>query len=219
MIARKRGRKPISESRATEIRARLAAWKQSPEPRISLRELAVELDTSHQLLSFYARGWDKWQEGEYRREANAIRERADAENRSMSESEMERELAYRQAAGRHMAASVLSKIFKDFEAEARRGGLHPKIASWLATLNDPMAQKILRLSQKRQTESSTNLDAVLKQLNRTTDSEKALRLIRQLTPEQQKKLKALWEKRSRTVKSKINLPLGSISTRKSFKSA
>lgn len=75
----RRGRKPAGESRAAEIRARLAAWKQTPEQeRISLRTLAAELGTSHQLLSFYLRGLDK-------RQIN----RAKTENRSLTAGEEE----------------------------------------------------------------------------------------------------------------------------------
>lgn len=71
----RRGRKPAGESRAAEIRARLAAWKQTPEQeRISRRTLAAELGTSHQLLSFYLRRWDKWQ----------IKDRAKSEKRSLT---------------------------------------------------------------------------------------------------------------------------------------
>lgn len=48
-----RGRKPKQESRAAEIRARLAEWKRMPEfSRLSLRALARELSTTHQLLSY-----------------------------------------------------------------------------------------------------------------------------------------------------------------------
>src|SRR6266850_7486035 len=56
----KRGRRLAHESRAAEIRARLAAWRQTPEPqRISLRVLACELGTSNQLLTHHL----KWLEG------------------------------------------------------------------------------------------------------------------------------------------------------------
>lgn len=49
-----RGRKPAHESRATEFRRKLIEWKQTPESsRPSLRALARELGTSHQLLTFY----------------------------------------------------------------------------------------------------------------------------------------------------------------------
>jgi hypothetical protein len=52
----KAGRKRISDSRAVEIRAALVTRSQVPEPeRKSLRALAAELGTSHQLLSFYLR--------------------------------------------------------------------------------------------------------------------------------------------------------------------
>ena len=71
-----RGRKPNDESKAAEIRAKLAAWKQMPESsRPSLRELARELGTSHQLLSHYLQGWEKWQAKEYRRTRFALARR------------------------------------------------------------------------------------------------------------------------------------------------
>lgn len=49
-----RGRKPIYESRAAEFRRVLTAWKTAPPSlRPSLRKLARELNTSHQLLEYY----------------------------------------------------------------------------------------------------------------------------------------------------------------------
>ncbi len=58
----KRGRKPARESRAPEIRARLMEWKRTPESfRSSLRAVAAEMGTSHQLLSFYLRRLEEWQ--------------------------------------------------------------------------------------------------------------------------------------------------------------
>lgn len=195
----KAGRRRKSESRAPEIRSRLAAWKQSPEPRISLRVLATELGTSHQLLSSYLRRWDKWQMKEYQRKAKEIRARAETETRPWVITEMLQEAeAYDQAAGRCVCSSVLSEAYKGFEADARRGKLHPKIADLLATVDDPRAQKVLRMSQRKQPEKNKKLDAVLKELDRITDSEKALRLIRQLTPKEREELKALQEKRRRT---------------------
>jgi hypothetical protein len=54
------GRKTEQESRATEFRQRLMAWKQTPESqRPSLRALARELGTSHQLLKHYLDGLEK----------------------------------------------------------------------------------------------------------------------------------------------------------------
>src|SRR5260370_33488139 len=81
----KRGRKPADESRARILRARLVVWKQTPESQgVSLRTLAVELRTSHQLLAFYLRGLDEWQRKDYERRAEDIRDRAVDENRSMT---------------------------------------------------------------------------------------------------------------------------------------
>lgn len=81
-------RKPACESRAAEIRARLVAWKQIPETRrISLRALAVEIGTSHQLLSFYLNGPDKWQGREYQHKARDILARAQTENRNLTPGE------------------------------------------------------------------------------------------------------------------------------------
>ena len=75
----------------------------------------------------------------------------------------------------------------------RRGKLHPKIAEYLAQLNDPKAQKILRLSKMPKKRKS--LDAVLNEFERMTDSDKALRLIRQLTTEERKEFCVMQEKR------------------------
>jgi hypothetical protein len=88
-----RGRKPTYESRATELRQKLAVWKETPESeRPSLRGLARENTTSHQLLSFYLKGLEEWQlQDRYRtakrralQSAEEIRSRAAAENREMT---------------------------------------------------------------------------------------------------------------------------------------
>lgn len=80
-----RGRRPRQESRETEIRARLAEWKGTPEfARPSLRALARKLGTSHQLLRHYLKRWDQWQGQEYLRQAREIRACAKAENRSLT---------------------------------------------------------------------------------------------------------------------------------------
>jgi hypothetical protein len=77
-----RGRKAASQSRAGEIRTKLLAWRQTPEPqRISLRALARELGTSHQLLQHYLDGLDSWQAEE---RAKRICARAEAEGRSLT---------------------------------------------------------------------------------------------------------------------------------------
>lgn len=120
--ARKRGRKSFSESRATEIRTRLVEWKQIPEPiRISLRALAAEMGTSHQLLSFYLRRWDKWQAKEYQRNANDICARAEAEKRTMTREEQAQVVAYTRAALQSMINSVVPDMFTALRKEAMRG--------------------------------------------------------------------------------------------------
>ena len=51
------GRKPKTESRADEFRQRLVIWKHTPEfSRPSLRELARQLGTSHQMLNHLLKG-------------------------------------------------------------------------------------------------------------------------------------------------------------------
>ncbi len=56
-----RGRKPAGKSMAAEIRAKLIVWHQTPEPRRpSLRALAAEMRTSHQLLSYHLARYDEW---------------------------------------------------------------------------------------------------------------------------------------------------------------
>ena len=73
------GRKPAHESRATEFRHSLTTWKNTPESsRSSLRALARELGTSHQLLTFYLKRLDQWQADEYWRQAREIRARVKA---------------------------------------------------------------------------------------------------------------------------------------------
>src|SRR5215831_16932874 len=94
-----RGRKPKWESRALEFYGRLASWKQTPESvRPSLRALARELGTSHQLLNHYLRNWHKWQAKEYRRKAQEIRARAEMQNRTLTPREEQQATSYDQEA-------------------------------------------------------------------------------------------------------------------------
>jgi hypothetical protein len=127
----KRGRKPASESRAAEIRTKLLVWKQTPEfQRISLRALASEIGTSHQLLNFYLKRWDKWQAKEYRRKSNAIRARAEGENRDVTQQEQAQVVAYDRAAFSSMLDAALKdalpRWLREFREEARRGKLSKK---------------------------------------------------------------------------------------------
>jgi hypothetical protein len=144
----KAGRKRISESRATEIRTRLTEWKQIPEPiRISLRALAAEIGTSHQLLSFYLSRWDNWQRNEYRRKANDIRSRAETETRPQIVAEMLNQAqAFESMAFRLMLSSALNGALRQLKWKARDGQLargEMKMLRLLASRGYRDAQEIL----------------------------------------------------------------------------
>jgi hypothetical protein len=151
---RKRGRKSASETRATEIRAKLISWKQTPEPhRISLRALAVRLATSHQLLSAYLKGLRDWQKKDYQRRAKAIGKRAKAEKRYMTPWEQSEVASLERAAFHCMIDSALTSTLKRYLAEFRekkRVGLKRpelKLITTLAQRGFPMAQKLLEKHQ------------------------------------------------------------------------
>lgn len=104
----KRGRKPASESRAEEIRERPLVWRQTPEPqRIPLRALAVQLGTSHQLLSFHLKELNDWQKKDYQRRAKAIRDHEAAENRFLTPLEEQSSRAIQRCPMGHMRSSVI----------------------------------------------------------------------------------------------------------------
>ncbi len=150
----RRGRKPASESRAAEIRQRLAEWKQTPEPqRVSLRVLARELGTSHQLLSHYLQRWEKWQAKEYWRQANEIRTRAEAEHRSMTAWEEQQAYACDYAAMQWTLRSALReglrRLLRRLERDASAGRLttgQVKLLRLLASRGYRKAGKILEKS-------------------------------------------------------------------------
>lgn len=124
-VCGKRGRKTASESRATEIRARLLSWKQAPKQhRISLRALARELGTSHQLVGHYLACWEKWRSKEHLRAAKEIRVRAAAETRPGVETEMLRQAhAFESAAFQSMLGSALDDTLRQLKRKARGGQL------------------------------------------------------------------------------------------------
>jgi hypothetical protein len=153
--ARKRGRKRVGESRASEIRTRLVEWKLIPEPvRISLRALAVEIGTSHQLLSFYLRGLNRWQAWEYRRKANDIRARAEGEGRAMTNAEQAQALACDKR-GVYLIDEALDDILSQTVSscliEVKRGTkLPPSMLSVMRTLarkGDRKAQEVVRVHE------------------------------------------------------------------------
>jgi len=119
------GRKPGSESRSAEIRQRLAEWKQMSKPqKCSLRVLARELRTSHQLLGHFLNNWEKWQAKESRRKAQEIRALMDGETRPWVVDEIERRaVACEAAAFRSTLAAALSSELRKLRRQAARGQL------------------------------------------------------------------------------------------------
>jgi DNA-binding transcriptional MocR family regulator len=136
-----RGRKKKQESRAQEIRASLLVWKQTPESsRPSLRALARELGTSHQLLEHYYDGLEDWQHRERCQRANAeaeeIRARAKAENREMT---------LRECVDAIITPGLLDQI-ESIRQDAKRGPLNHYQIKMLKLLarQFPEAQELLQ---------------------------------------------------------------------------
>jgi hypothetical protein len=141
------GRKPAQESRATEFRRTLIAWKQTAESsRPSLRVLACELGTSHQLLSFYLKSLEKWQIKEYWRQAREIRARANAEGRPLTQWEEQQVYALNRAAVRATVAPMLLDQIERIKEEFERGPLCWQQIKSLKILarQFPEAQELLR---------------------------------------------------------------------------
>lgn len=149
----KRGRKLASQSLAAEIRAKLLAWKQTPEPqRSSLPALAAKLGTSHQLLSVYLRGLDNWQKKDYQPRAATIRDLAKAEKRHMTPWEESQVDTLERAAFRRRIKSLLTSTLKRYEEELGRKAGHLtrtelRLVKMLAQRGFPMAQKLLQKHQ------------------------------------------------------------------------
>jgi hypothetical protein len=146
-----RGRKPAQESRATEFRQKLMEWKQTPQSsRPSLRALARELGTSHQLLSFHLKHLDKWQAKEYWRQAREIRARANAAGRPLTRWEEQQAHAYDRAAFRVTIASMLRDDIKGMKKESERRPLcWQEIKSLkMFARHFPEAQELLRTSSQ-----------------------------------------------------------------------
>jgi hypothetical protein len=158
----KRGRKPASESRATEIRIALAKWRQIPEEqRPSLRALAAELKTSHQLLCSYLRTLNEWlaeqKSEEYSRRSREITDRADAKGRVLTEAEAELVVRYSRARLRCILDAHLSSFVERNTAEMRKAAKMGKltvarrIARLLARTGNAEAKQFLQTGQIDQT--------------------------------------------------------------------
>jgi len=88
--------------------------------RPSLRALARELGTSHQLLSFYLKNLHKWQRKEYWRQAKEIRARANAEDRALTEQEEQQVHAFTRAAMRATVGPMLLDTIERIKLETER---------------------------------------------------------------------------------------------------
>ena len=162
-----RGRKPDYESRATEFRQRLIAWKETPESsRPSLRALARELGTSHQLLKHYIDRLEKWLYQErFRRakkQSEGIRARAAAEGRYMTPSEEQQVRAYDRAAMSAMVAPMLLDQIESIKQADKRGPLNSHQIKTLKLLarGFPEAGELLQKSQSSLKNQKNNLPAI-----------------------------------------------------------
>jgi hypothetical protein len=159
-----RGRKPKQESRATEFPRRLIAWKQTLESsRPSLRALARELGTSHQLLDHYLVGLEKWHYKERYRKAKKgseeIRARANAEGRHLTPWEAQQLHGYTIASIRAQAASDFLDSIKRIKQDAERGPLHReqiKMLKLFARIGFPEAQELLLNCSRSSMKSQKN---------------------------------------------------------------
>ena len=101
------GRKSAQQSRATEFRQRLVEWKETPAAfRPSLRALARELATSHQLLTHFLSGLEEWRR---ERDLEHIRAQAKNKNVTLTPAEERRYLAWVRNIERRQAIDAVRK--------------------------------------------------------------------------------------------------------------
>lgn len=159
------GRRPRRESRAEEFRQRLIAWKRTPKPsRLSLRAVASELGTSHQLLSHYLKAWDKWEWRDYRRRAAEIHDGAHSENRSLSAYEASQAGAYQREATQSLFRSVvqtgLQQMLVRQKAGSRLSKAENRFVNVAARKGFATANEILKRNAETIGKSKNNLPAV-----------------------------------------------------------
>ncbi len=146
-----KGRRPKQDSRADEIRARLLVWEQESESaRPSLRSLARDLGTSHQLLSYYLEGLGEWQAKRqmenYRRLKEEIEAREKAEHRWCTPQEDPRVCIYGRKWVDHMLLVALERALRSWRRQARNQNLttkQVKALEELASKGHENARKIL----------------------------------------------------------------------------
>jgi hypothetical protein len=143
------GRKRTQESRATEFRQRLIEWTQMPESsRPSLRALAREVGTTHQLMNFFLKGLENWQGKQWLRDAEEIRARAYADGRHVTPVEEQRAQALTRAGVRATVVFALRRSLEDLKREAKRGPLardQIKMLTLFARNGFPGAQELLQM--------------------------------------------------------------------------
>jgi hypothetical protein len=141
-----RGRKTKQESRAAEFRERLVVWKRTPESlRPSLRALARELSTSHQLLQHYLDGLEEWEFKERYQRAKEKAQKKAVEIRARAEAEG-REMTMRECLDAMVTPGLHDQIER-IRQDARRGPLHPaqfKIVKLWAKQGFPGAQEVVQ---------------------------------------------------------------------------
>jgi hypothetical protein len=187
------GRKTKHESRAAELQAKLAVWNQTAESaRPSLRGLARELGTSHQLLSHYLAGLEEWmareQKEAYEREAEEIRRKGN-EDVSFRVLNCKRLAFCEQQADRwhahEMVAKLTSSSVRAYTRDAKRGLLDPRAVKFLPQLvGDSQGRRILQLQSKAESRVSSNAKAALHQLARINDPERWRRILSRLLPQE-----------------------------------
>jgi hypothetical protein len=151
-IRSSRGRKRAQESRSTELRRALLRWNQSLESsRPSLRLLARELGTSHQLLGFHLKNLHKWQSKEYLRQAKEIRAHANAEDRALTQQEEQQFYAYNRAAMRVTVRPMLLETIKRMKQDSERRPLCRQEIKALKVLarQFPEAQEVLQKCSRK----------------------------------------------------------------------
>jgi hypothetical protein len=180
---REAGRKPKDQSRATELRQALVTWRQISEAaRPSLRFLAAQLHTSHQLLNHFLGTLDDW----------ALEERI-----RIAEARVDRMYASAEAEGRHLtgrevaAVTVephLLKMIAEVKREFESGPLPPHRIKMLRMFakNFPEAQNLLQeclQDQRPRTKKPLELTAKQEEFLKTLSKANARRYKRWLADE------------------------------------
>jgi hypothetical protein len=145
----KAGRKPRHQSRGQELHQQLSAWKSRLGLRPSLRRLAHELGTSHQLLGHYLKTWTKWEKRNYERRAAEICGRAQTEDRYLTPSEELEATECDRAAFRAMVTFSVESIVNDLLKKIKTGHAPSKselrLIRVVASNGFGLAKKILDL--------------------------------------------------------------------------